>query len=129
MIQFHKSSAIHIKDINLWAHVGVLERERINGQSFVLDISFWLDLDESSKLDQLDKTIDYSEAIKAVQNLSFEIKCLTIEHFSDQILNLLESLYGQVPMNIILKKCSPPIDGFNGSVLIERKRNFSFLIN
>ena len=129
MSQFNNLSAIHIKDINLWAHVGVLERERINGQSFVLDISFWLDLDESSKLDQLDKTIDYSEAIKAVQNLSFEIKCLTIEHFSDQILNLLESLYGQVPMNIILKKCSPPIDGFNGSVLIERKRNFSFLIN
>jgi len=124
MIQFHNLSAIHIKDINLWAHVGVLESERINGQSFVLDISFWLDLEESSKLDQLDKSIDYSEAIKAVQNLSFEIKCSTIEHFSDQILNLLESLYGQVPMNILLMKCSPPIDGFSGSVLIEKKRNF-----
>ena len=64
MSQFHNLSAIHIKDINLWAHVGVLESERINGQSFVLDISFWFDLDESSKLDQLDKSIDYGEAIK-----------------------------------------------------------------
>ncbi len=125
MNQFHNLSAIHIKDINLWAHVGVLEGERLNGQAFVLDISFWLDLDESSKLDQLEKSIDYSEAIKAIQNLSFEIKCLTIEFFSDQILNVLESLYGQVPMNIILKKCSPPIYGFTGSVLIEKKRNFS----
>ena len=129
MNQFQNSSAIHIKDINLWAHVGVLESERIKGQSFVLDISFWLDLDESSKLDQLDKSIDYSEAIKAVQKLSFDIKCLTIEYFSDQILNLLESLYGPVPVNILLKKCSPPIDGFSGSVLIEKKRNFSSLIN
>ena len=129
MKQFHNLSAIHIKDINLWAHVGVLESERINGQSFVLDISFWLDLDESSKFDQLDKSIDYSEAIKAVQKLSFEIKCLTIECFSDQILNLLESLYGKVPINIMLKKCSPPIDGFTGSVLIEKKRNFPSPIN
>ena len=129
MNQFHNSSAIHIKDINLWAHVGVLESERTNGQSFVLDISFWLDLVESSKLDQLDKSIDYSEAIKAVQKLSFEIKCLTIEYFSDQILNVLESLYGQVPIRITLKKCSPPIDGFTGSVLIEKKRNFSSQIN
>ena len=129
MNQFCNLSAIHIKDINLWAHVGVLESERTNGQSFVLDISFWLDLDESSRLDKLDKSIDYSEAIKAVQKLSYEIKCLTIEYFSDQILNVLESLYGQVPINIILKKCSPPIDGFNGSVLIDKKRNFSFLIN
>jgi dihydroneopterin aldolase len=83
-----------------------------------------LDLDEASKLDQLDKSIDYSEAIKAVQALSFEIKCLTIEYFSDQILNLLESLYGPVPINIMLKKCFPPIEGFTGSVLIEKKRNF-----
>ena len=129
MNQFNNSSAIHIRDINLWAHVGVLESERISGQSFVLDISFWLDLDESSKFDQLDKSIDYSEVIKAVQKLSFEIKCLTIEYFSDQILNLLESLYGKVPMNIRLKKCFPPIHGFTGSVLIEKQRNYSSLIN
>jgi len=129
MSQFHNLSAIHIKDINLWAHVGVLESERIHGQSFVLDISFWLDLDESSKLDQLDKSIDYSVAIKAVQALSYEIKCLTIEYFSDQILNLIESLYGPVPINILLKKCSPPINGFTGSVVIEKKRNFLFPIN
>ena len=129
MSQFHNLSAIHIKDINLWAHVGVLESERIHGQSFVLDISFWLDLKESSKLDQLDKSIDYSEAIKAVQALSYEIKCLTIEYFSDQILNLIESLYGQVPVKILLKKCTPPINGFTGSVVIEKKRNFLFPIN
>ena len=128
MNQSHNSNAIHIKGINLWAHVGVLESERINGQSFELDISFWLDLDEPSKFDQLDKSIDYSEAIKAVQKLSFEIKCLTIEYFSDQILNVLESLYGKVPINILLKKCSPPIDGFTGSVFIEKQRNFSSLI-
>ena len=129
MIKFYNLSAIHIRDINLWAHVGVLESERINGQSFILDISFWLDLDESSKFDQLDKSIDYSEVIKAIQKLSFEIKCLTIEYFSDQILNVLESLYGKVPINILLKKCSPPINGFSGSVLIEKKRNFLSPIN
>ena len=128
MNQMNNLSVIHLKDINLWAHVGVLESEQILGQSFLLDISFWLDLDESSKLDQLDKSIDYSEAIKAVKKLSFEIKCLTIEYFSDQILNLLESIYGPVPIKILLKKCSPPIDGFTGSVLIEKKRNFLFPI-
>ena len=101
----------------------------MHGQSFLLDISFWLDLNESSKLDQLDKSIDYSDATKAVQKLSFEIKCLTNEYFSDQILNLLESLYGPVPIHILLTKCSPPIHGFTGSVLIEKKRNFLFPIN
>ena len=129
MSQFNTLSAIHIKDINLWAHVGVLESERVHGQSFLLDISFWLNLDESSTIDTLDKSIDYSEVIKAVKKLSFGIKCLTIEYYSDQILNLLESLYGPVPIQILLTKCSPPIYGFTGSVLIEKKRNFLFPIN
>ena len=129
MIQFDDLSAIHLKDINLWAHVGVIEIERIHGQSFVLDITYWLDLNESSKHDQLDKSLDYSKAIKAVQKLSFDIECLTIEYFSDQILNMLESLYGPVPIHIKLKKCSPPIDGFTGSVLIEKKRNFLSQMN
>ena len=129
MSQYYNLSAINIKEIKLWAHVGVLENERIHGQSFLLDISFWLDLDEASTLDQLDKSIDYSVAIKAVKKLSFEIKCLTIECFSDQILNLIESLYGQVPVKILLKKCTPPINGFTGSVVIEKKRNFLFPIN
>ena len=57
MSQFHNLSAIHIKDVNLWAHVGILESERINGQSFVLDISLWLDLDESSKTDVKKKAL------------------------------------------------------------------------
>ena len=125
MNKIYNSSAIHIKNINLWAHVGVLEKERIHGQSFTLDISFWLNLDEASKLDKLDKSIDYSELIKSVQKLSFEINCFTIEYFSDQILNVLESFCGKVPIIILLKKCSPPINGFTGSVLIEKKRNFS----
>ena len=72
---------------------------------------------------------EFNNSIKAVKKLSFEIKCLTIEYFSDQILNLLESLYGPVPIHILLKKCSPPIDGFTGNVLIEKKRNFLFPIN
>ena len=118
-------SVIHIKDINLWAHVGVLEKERLHGQRYLLDISFWLDLDESSRLDELNKSIDYSVAIKAIQKLSFEINCLTIEFFSDQILNTLEALYGSIPMTLALQKCSPPIAGYSGSVSIEKKRNFS----
>ena len=103
MSQLHNLSAIHIKDINLWAHVGVLESERIYGQRFLLDLSFWLELDESSKLDKLDKSIDYSEAIKAVKKLSFEIKCLTIEYFSDQILNLLAVSYTHLTLPTILR--------------------------
>ena len=114
---------IHVCDVSLWAHVGVLEDERRYGQWFSLDFSLKLDLEIAARDDNLDKTADYGVGIKNLQKLSFELSCLTIEHFSDQILFRLEEIYGCVPMRIRLKKCSAPLPGFNGSVSIERTRN------
>ncbi len=117
--------SIHINHINLWAHVGVLEKERLTGQPFLLDIILWVDMEKVSKNDELSSTFDYSLAVKSVQELSFKVECKTIEQFSELIFNKLESLYGSIPMQIVLKKCFPPMDGFSGSVSVSRKRNIS----
>ena len=127
MSNFSFSDAIHVKDLNLWAHVGVLEKERLHGQPFLLDFSIWLDLELASSDDAISKTADYSLAIMKIQELSFKINCFTIEHFSEQIIALLEHCYGPLPMRVLLKKCIPPINGFSGSVSIEKKRNFPII--
>ena len=115
---------IHVKDVNLWAHVGVLEKERLLGQDFLVDFSLWVDVNEASKYDELCATADYSIGIIGLQKIAFETRCLTIEKFSEVILDFLEDSYGKVPIKVFLKKCAPPIEGFNGSVQIERTRNF-----
>ncbi len=114
---------IHINDINLWAHVGVLEQERLLGQYFSLDITLWVDVKESALTDDLSFTADYSLAIKGLQRLAFDIQCLTIEAFTEHILDFLDKLYGSIPKRVLLKKINPPINGFLGSVSIERSRN------
>ncbi len=119
-------SSIHVEGINLWAHVGVLEEERLLGQPFVLDFIIWLDVEEAALKDDISKTADYRLAVTSIQKIAFEINCKTIEHFSEQLLDQLEFLYGSAPMQIILKKCSPPINGFSGHVSIKRKRNSFF---
>jgi len=115
--------AIHVKDVNLWAHVGVLEQERLYGQSFLLDFSLWLMMDKAALDDDLSLTADYSLAIHDIQQLALKVNCRTIEHFSELILNRLESIYGPLPMQVFLRKCSPPIPGFTGFVGVERFRH------
>ena len=127
MIKKNELDVIHIRDINLWAHVGVLSHERLLGQKFLLDLSLWMDLDNASKSDDLSLTADYSLAVKGLQKLAHEINCKTIENFSEQILDFLEDLYGVIPIKVFLKKCAPPIDGFDGFVGIERSRHLSIL--
>ena len=127
MRDYLTKGGVHVKGLKLWAHVGVLEKERLFGQWFELDFSIWLDLDEASKNDDLSLSVDYSVAICSLQNLSTQINCYTIESFSEEIFKCLENLYGILPMKLLLTKCSAPVPGFNGIVSIERNRNF--LIN
>ncbi len=115
---------IHVNDVNLWAHVGVLEEERMNGQDYLLNFDVWLDFSEVIKSDNVSATIDYSIAIKGLQQLAFNSQSLTIESFSQEVLDFLEGLYGSVPIQIKLIKCNPPVKGFLGHVSIQRSRNF-----
>ncbi len=122
MTNYLSSGAIHVRDIALWSHVGVLDQEQLLGQKFLLDFSLWLDLDHAAIKDDLKLTADYSLAISQLQELAFQCKCLTIEHFSERILNELESIYGAIPMQVKLRKCNAPVAGFSGVVEVERSR-------
>ena len=73
--------------------------------------------------DDLSQSLDYSVAIQALQGLSQQVRCLTIEHFSEQMLDRLETLYGPMPMWLRLTKCAAPVPGFNGRVFVERSRH------
>ena len=115
--------AIHVRNLRLWAHVGVLPNERRDGQWFRLDLSLWLDLGQSAAADDLASSADYSLAIRDLQQLSRSIRCLTIEHFSEQMLDRLETLYGPIPVWLRLTKCAAPVPGFNGRVFVERSRH------
>ena len=117
------NDAIHVKGLRLWAHVGVLEQERRDGQWFSLDISLWTDLSAAAADDDLTSSLDYSLAIRSLQALAREIRCLTIEHFSDRVLDCLEQLYGPVPVRLTLSKCAAPVPGFDGVVAVERIRH------
>ncbi len=125
MDRFSNLSSIKINSLNIFAHVGVLEEERLMGQDFLLDIVLWGDLSESSKHDDLKQTLDYALAITSIQKFASTFKCMTIEYFTECIMDQLENLYGPLPLRVRLTKCSPPIDGFTGSVSITMSRNMN----
>jgi dihydroneopterin aldolase len=114
---------ILVRGLRLWAHVGVLERERLLGQWFELDFSLNWDLAAAGAGDALEHSLDYSQAITALQRLAGELRCLTLEHFAERILDRLELLYGPVPTRLELRKCHAPVPGFDGVVGVQRSRH------
>lgn len=115
------SDRIVVRDLRLWAHVGVLEQDRLLGQWFALD--FWLayDLKAAGRSDALADTLDYAEAVALIRELTASLRCQTLEHFSERILKLLQQRYGEIPMGLELRKLAPPIPGFDGTVAVQRQ--------
>ena len=113
-----KKNFLKIQKIELWARVGVLEKERKLGQLFYLDILLWSDFDECSENDDIKSTLDYSLIIQKVKSHSKHFSCFTIEKYSEEIIKVIQSGFNPDRIKIILTKCNPPIDGFNGNVSI-----------
>ena len=116
-------SAIIIRQLKIWAHVGVLKLEREFGQWFELDLWLYYDLSSAALTDQIEHTINYADVINTIRKLSKLISCNTIEYFSEQIFEALEAKFGIFPMELELKKCDAPIPAFNGVVSVKRSRN------
>ena len=112
---------IQVDDLRLWAHVGVLDHERRDGQWFRVDLALHLDVSQAALADSLEATADYNQAVQALQSLAAGC-CQTIEHFSERMFDVLEQLYGSIPIQLRLCKCHPPIPGFVGTVSVERWR-------
>ena len=115
---------IVVRDLRLWAHVGVLESERQLGQWFELDLELGFDLNAAAAGDDLAASLDYSRAIKALQRQASEVQVQTLEHYSELIFTCLEELYGPVPIQLELRKCRAPVPGFGGSVAVRRRRHW-----
>lgn len=114
---------ILVRGLRLWAHVGVLEFEREQGQWFELDLELGVDLGPAGRSDQLADTLDYSQLIAALQRQARAIRCLTLEHYSEQILTLIAERWGAVPVQLELRKCAAPVPGFSGTVAVRRLRS------
>ncbi|MEB3199069.1 MAG: dihydroneopterin aldolase [Synechococcaceae cyanobacterium] len=113
---------IEVNGLRVWAHVGVLEQERRDGQWFEISFRLAADLSAAAREDALSLSCDYVTAITALQQQAATIRCLTLEHYSECILDLLEQCYGPRPLELQLCKCSPPIAGFSGDVRLRRRR-------
>ena len=111
---------LKIKDIKLWARVGVLEEERKLGQLFSLDIFLWADFKKCTQNDDIKSTVDYSKLVEILKYQSKKICCFTIEKYSNEILKIINEEFQLSRIKIILTKCKPPIIGFDGKISIVR---------
>ncbi len=85
------SDTIHLSGIEVFAHHGVFDHERSDGQLFVVDVDVEVDASAAARSDALEDTLDYGALAAAVK-----------EAVAGEPLNLLEAVAMRVLRAIFL---------------------------
>ena len=112
----HSPLKISIKGLRVFAHHGVFEFERSNGQDFFIDASVWLDGKAAAANDDLAKTVNYGELANALVANAKANPVDLLETLATRLLELVMSFGGGEETGIVKKakitvhKPQAPID-------------------
>jgi len=84
------SDRIHIEQLEISAHIGVPEEERVTPQRLTVSITFWPRHDARGLGDNIDKAVNYSAVAEAARNF-----------LRDQSVNLIETLADRLAMHLL----------------------------
>jgi len=100
---------MEVTGIEVWAHHGVFDHERRDGQLFLIDVAWWLDTSPAAHTDDLESTIDYGKVTNVIVAETQSGPVDLIETLAER---LHQALFAQFPMDrlqITIHKPQAPI--------------------
>lgn len=118
--------AISLTGLRVRGHHGVLDHERATGQTFVVDITCYLDISQAAATDDVDATVNYAQVAEVVEHIIGGAPVNLIETLAVTIAD--EVLARFAPLNsvdVTVNKPQAPIpaDFANVAVTVTRDRN------
>jgi dihydroneopterin aldolase len=81
---------IHIEQLEIFAHIGVPEKERATPQRLTVTITLWPKQDTRDSGDQIGRTVNYSAVAEEAKSFA-----------RDQSVNLIETLADRLAMHLL----------------------------
>lgn len=101
---------ITIRGLKIFAYHGVNPEEKENCQSFIIDVDYYLDLENACKSDSLDDTVSYAKAVKTIRRVFTEKSYDLIERAAQVIADaLLEDFKEIEKVSVTVKKPEAPV--------------------
>ena len=106
-----EQSTIELRGLDFHAHHGVLPEERLQGNTFTVDLTMEADISHAIATDELSGTINYAEAYEVIKR-EMEIPSLLLEHVCGRICTALLNRFPTLQQATIrVTKHNPPIAG------------------
>lgn len=102
---------ITIKNLKIFAYHGVNPEEKENGQTFIIDLTYYLDLSKACETDDLTDTVSYAKAVKIIRKVFTETSYDLIEKAAQVVCDALFKEFEKInKVEITLKKPEAPVN-------------------
>lgn len=101
---------IKLKGLEFHAFHGVYEEEKVNGNTFIVDISVETDTSISEKSDNISDTLDYVRVYELIK-LEMDTPSNLLENVAFRINNSISTLVKKGKIKTTIYKQNPPIGG------------------
>jgi dihydroneopterin aldolase len=100
---------ITLTGLSVFGYHGVFEHEKRDGQTFLVDISVWLDLSLAAATDDLTKTVHYGELAELAAGIVGGPSRDLIESVAGEIANAVLSAFPVSAVDVTIHKPGAPI--------------------
>ncbi len=115
---------ILIRNLKVFAYHGVNPEEKVQGQTFILDIDAFVDISVPCKTDRVDDTVSYADIIEETIRIFTARKDDLVERAAERVSEGLFEKFERIrSLRILLKKPDAPIDADFEYVGVEIQRN------
>ena len=124
IIKSYTKDKIKIDRIKIFAHHGVLDSEKRDGQYFYISLTLDVNLKRAGASDDLDDTVNYAAVTELTESTFTETVYDTIEAAADSVALAILSKYEKVSgVDVKVSKPDAPIDADFNDVSVEITRN------
>ena len=101
---------ISIKNLRLFGYHGVNPEEKENGQNFIIDLDYCLDIDKACESDDVNDTVSYAKVVKIIRKVFTEKSYDLIEKAAQVVCDALFEEFDKIEkIEITLKKPEAPV--------------------
>jgi len=113
---------IQLQQLEFFAYHGMYESEKMNGNNFLVDAI--ITINEEKQILYIDQTVDYVNVYDIISK-RMQIATPLLETIAQELISTIYAADKRIQsIEINIKKLTPPIPDFKGTVAVQIKKSF-----
>lgn len=113
---------IQLQNLKFHAYHGLYDLEKFSGNTFIIDVDVAVEINDP--ITRLHQTVNYATVYEIIK-MRMQHPTQLLETVAQEIIQLIRNIDDRIRLvNISIKKLSPPIENFQGTVGVKISTSF-----